>query len=239
MARIIGTLAEKSLHAALKAHYAQPGDLLETALDGYVIDILRPADEGAASPYECIEIQTRSVAKMKPKLLKLLDKYPIRVVHPVAQERFVIRIDVDGVIVSRRKSPMRGTVYHVFPELVSLPTLIQHPNFLLEVLLIREEQIWLDDGLGSWRRKHWSIHDRRLLEVGEAVRLSTVDDFAALLPPELEPEFDTGTLAKALKQQRPLARQMAYCLRAMGVIELCGKRGKSYVYRKTLSNGVL
>lgn len=239
MARVIGTLAEKSLHAALKAHYAQPGDLLETPLDGYVIDILRPANEGDAYPYECIEIQTRSLAKMKPKLLKLLDKYPIRVVHPVAQERYVIRIDADGVIISRRKSPRRGTVYHVFSELVSLPTLIQHPNFSLEVLLIREEEEWVDDRQGSWRRKHWSIHDRRLLEAGEAVQLNTLDDFAALLPVELEPEFDTGMLAKALKQQKPLARKMAYCLRAMGVIEICGQRGKAYVYRRTLSNSAL
>src|SRR5450432_1201517 len=154
MARLIGTLAEKSLHAALKAHYAQAGDSLECDLDGYVIDILRPLGGDAR---QCIEIQTRSLAKMKPKLQALLDRYPIRVVHPIAQERFIIRIDADGVIQSRRKSPKRGTVYHLFPELVSFPSLIHHPNLSLEVLLIREEQVWLDDGQGSWRRKHWSI----------------------------------------------------------------------------------
>ena len=33
----IGTLAEKSLHVALKAHYMQPGDVLEYDLGGYVI----------------------------------------------------------------------------------------------------------------------------------------------------------------------------------------------------------
>ncbi len=71
---------------------------LEWELDGYVIDILRGGDR-------CIEIQTRSLAKMKPKLTALLDKYPVRVIHPIAQERHVIRIDADGVIVSRRKSP--------------------------------------------------------------------------------------------------------------------------------------
>lgn len=230
----IGTLAEKSLHAALKAHYAQPGDLVEMPLGGYVIDILRPGGEGDAFAYQCIEIQTRSLAKMKPKLLKLLDTYPIRVVHPVAQTRYVVRIDADGVIVSRRKSPMKGTVYHLFAELVNLPTLIQHPNFSLEVALIHEEQVWVDDEQGSWRRKHWSIHDRRLLAVGEAVRLNAVEDFAALLPSDLTPEFDTGGLAKVLKLQRPLARKMAYCLRAMGVIEVCGKQGRAYVYRRTV-----
>lgn len=227
----IGTLAEKSLHAALKLHYALPGDLLETPLDGYVIDILRPVD-GAASPYQCIEIQTKNLAQMKPKLLSLVEKYPVRVVHPVAQARHVVRVDGDGVIVSRRKTPMKGTVYHVFPELLSLTKLIQHPNFSLEVLLIHEEQVWLDDGRGSWRRKHWSIHDRRLLSVGEAIRLETLADFVALLPAELDAEFETVALAKALKLQRPLAGKMAYCLRQMGVIEVCGKRGRAYVYRR-------
>ena len=93
-----------------------------------------------------------------------------------------MRIDADGEIVSRRKSPKRGTIFHLFPELVSLPTLVTHPNFALDVLLIREEEFWLDDGQGSWRRKHWSIYDRRLIDVCETVSLSTPADYAALLP---------------------------------------------------------
>ena len=227
----IGTYQEKSLHAALKEHFAQPGDTLECTLDGYVIDILRPLRDS----HQCIEIQTRNLAQMKPKLLKLLDRYPVRVLHPVAYERTITRVDADGVIGSRRKSPRRGTVYHVFPELLSLPTVLLHPNFALEVVLIREEQVWIDDGKGSWRRKHWSIHDRKLLEVVSSVSLSTMDEFASLLPPDLPPEFDVSELAKAIKQQKVLARKMAYCLRALGVIELIGQRGKANVYRKTVS----
>src|SRR5579885_2333447 len=137
----IGTLAEKSLHAALKAHYALPDDQLECALDGYVIDILRRDADGLC---QCIEIQTRNLGKMKPKLQALLDRYPVRVVHPVAQQRTITRVDTDGVIVSSRKSPKHGTVFDIFPELVSFPALMCHPNLQLEVLLIHEEQVWLD-----------------------------------------------------------------------------------------------
>ncbi len=224
----IGTYAEKSLHAALKQHFAQPGDTLECALDGYVIDILRPVGEGC----QCIEIQTRNLAQMKPKLLKLLDRHPVRVLHPIAQERTITRVDADGVIGSRRKSPRRGTVYHVFPELLSLPAVLQHPNFVLEVVLIREEQVWIDDGKGSWRRKHWSIHDRRLLDVLNTIPLNTAADFAALLPSDLDPLFDSSDLAKGLRQQRYLAQKMAYCLREMHVLEVVGKRGNSLLYRR-------
>jgi hypothetical protein len=225
MARQIGMLAEKSLHAALKLHFAEPDDQLECDLDGYVIDILRGGDQ-------CIEIQTRHLGSMKLKLTALLNKYTVRVIHPIAQERHVIRIDADGVIVSRRKSPKRGTVYHLFPELVSLPKLIGHPNLSLEALLIRDEEVWIDDGKGSWRRKHWSIQDRRLLGIERSVVLSTLDDFAALLPAELPESFDSGELATAINQQRALAQKMAYCLRAMGVIQVTAKRGKSLLYSR-------
>jgi len=222
----IGTLAEKSLHAALKAHYAQPDDTLECALDGYVIDILRPTDDS----YQCIEIQTRNLGGMKRKLQALLDSYPIRVVHPIAQERWIVRVDIDGVIQSRRKSPKHGNVFDIFPELVSFPALICHPNLALEVLLVHEEQIWLDDGQGSWRRKRWSIHDRRLVEVVKAVPLTTPAEFAALLPSDLPMPFDSGELALAIHQPRYLAQKMTYCLREMGVIQVVGKRRNSLLY---------
>ncbi len=228
MPRVIGTLAEKSLHAALKAYYAKPGDLLECELDGYVIDILRPED---ADPPRCIEIQTRHLGSMKRKLAALLDRHTVQVVYPIAQRRTITRINADGEIRSR-KSPKRGTVYDLFAELVRLPGMVQHPNFRLEALLIHEEQIWLDDGLGSWRRQHWSIHDRRLIAVVGALPLPTVADFAALLPADLPASFDTKELAALIHQPRSTAQKMAYCLRELGVVEIAGKRGNALLYRR-------
>jgi hypothetical protein len=93
--------------------------------------------------------------------------------------------------------------------------------------------VWIDDGKGSWRRKHWSIHDRKLLDVVDTVPLNNAEAFAALLPADLPPEFDVSELAKAIKQQKVLARKIAYCLRALGVIELVGQRGKAYVYKRS------
>jgi hypothetical protein len=227
MSRRIGTLAEKSLHAALKAHYALPDDALECDLDGYVIDILRQSADGSC---RCIEIQSRNLGKMKPKLQALLDRYPVQVVYPIATERFIVRIDADGVIQSRRKSPKHGTVFDLFPELVSFPALVCHPNLSLEVLLIHEEELWHDDGQGSWRRKHWSIYDRRLLEIVQAVPLTTTADFAELLPATLPPTFDSGELAMAIHQPRYIAQKMAYCLREMNVLKITGKRRNALLY---------
>lgn len=233
----IGTLAEKSLHAALKLHYAQPGDAVEAKLDGYVIDIVRAlpsgalADDGESSRRQCIEIQTRNLGGMKTKLTALLDKHRVHVVHPIAQERIIVRIDANGEVVSRRKSPKKGSVYQIFPELVSLPALVTHPNLTLEVLLMREEQVWIDNGQGSWRRKHWSISDRRLLGVVHSHPLASIADFMALLPPDLPDVFDSNELAKGIRQQRFIAQKMAYCLREMGILEIEGKRRNAILYR--------
>jgi hypothetical protein len=223
----IGTLAERELHAALKAYCSLPGDALEHRLGGFVIDIVR----GLPDAPSCIEIQTRSLAKLRPKLLALLDEYPIRLVYPIARERLIVRVDADGAIVSRRRSPRHGTAYDLFAELVSFPGLMTHPNLTLELLFVREEQVWVDDGRGSWRRRRWSIHDRRLLDVIGALALATPADFATLLPAGLPSVFDTEELARAIARPRHVAQKMAYCLRAMGVLELADKRGRSRLYR--------
>jgi hypothetical protein len=228
----VGTLTEKSLHAQLKQLYAQPGDLLEYALDGYVIDIARPTAAPGAPTYHCIEIQTRNLAQMKSKLAKLLAQRSVHVVFPIAEQCTIVRMDADGSVLSRRRSPKRGSIFHIFPELVGMPTLIHNPHFSLEVLLIREEQIWRNDGRGSWRRRRWSIYDRRLLATVSATAFATAEDFAALLPPALEDGFDCRTLAAAITQSHSLAQKMAYCLRHIGVLEVAGKQGNALLYMR-------
>lgn len=218
----IGEIQERSLHAALKIYYAQPGDIVEARVDGYFIDIVR----GEA----LLEIQTRNFAALKPKLNALLQTHPVRLIHPIARERWVMRVSTDGEIISRRKSPRRGTVDLLFRELIRFPELVLHPRFSLEVAFIQEEEIWRDDGQGSWRRKHWSIADRRLLAVVEQRTLESQDDFRALLPSSLPDPFTTTDLAAARRCTRSLAEKMAFCLRQMKVLEIVGARGRAHLY---------
>jgi hypothetical protein len=169
---------------------------------------------------------------MKPKLAVLLPQRPVHVVFPIAAQTTIARMDAAGTILSRRRSPKRGSIYHIFPELVGLPALIHHPHFTLEVLLIHEEQIWRDDGQGSWRRRRWSIYDRHLLATVGATSLATAADFAALLPGSLPQPFDCRTLAGAISQSAHVAQKMAYCLRHMGLLTLAGKRGNALLYTR-------
>jgi hypothetical protein len=223
LSHVIGELGEKSLHAALKQWYQQPGDLLEEMVDGFHIDI--------AHRKFLIEIQTTNFSSIKNKLITLTKKHNVRLVYPIAQEKWIVRLAADGIKqVGRRKSPKKGNLLHLFNELVSIPGLIKNRNFSLEVLLIQEEEIRRDDGLGSWRRKGWSIVDHRLLEVLHRYIFNKPSDFLTFIPPKLADSFSTQDLAEETNQPRWLAQKMAYCLRKMGAIEVVGKSGNSILY---------
>jgi hypothetical protein len=223
MAPHIGSLNEKSLHAGLKVWYAQPHDRLEIPLDGFVIDIVR--DE------LLIEIQTRGFSAMKRKLLQLTATHPVRLVHPIAQEKWIVKLAEDEQTeLSRRKSPKQGTIYEIFRELVAFPHLLAHPNFTLHVLLIQEEEARRYDGQRGWRRKGWVTHERRLLAVTHEYDFTTPADMKSLLPETLDNPFTTSDLATTLGQPRWLMQKMAYCFREMGVIEQVGKQGNAFLY---------
>ncbi len=147
----------------------------------------------------------------------------MRVVHPIAQERWILRLGKDGTK-SRRKSPKHGRPEDLFKELVGLVEIIGHPHFSLEITLIEDEVIWIDDGKGSWRRKGWSVADRKLIQVIDTVLYERPQDYLSLLPSALEDPFTNAELSKVLKIRRRLAEKMTYCLRKMGVIEIIGSR---------------
>ena len=220
----VGTLREKPLHADLKEWYSEAGDRIEVPVDGFVVDLVR--DD------LLIEIQTRGFSSMKRKLMTLLDDHPIRVVHPIAVEKWIVKLDESGGEASRRKSPKRGGVVDVFAELVSFPDLVDHPNLTVEVLLTREEEVRRFDATKAWRRRGWVIVERRLIEVVDRLVFDSPAALSGLLP-TVPDEFTTADLAGALGRHRRLAQQMTYCLRAVGAIEMVGKEGNAIVYALT------
>ena len=240
----IGLLNEKSLHATLKAWYAQPGDQIEVKVDGYFIDIVqgsRRVNEPQGTYGSCgiqdvpdvllVEIQTRNFSAIKRKLNDLINRYPLRLVHPIAGEKWIIKQPQKGInVVTRRKSPKRGRVVDIFRELVSFPELMNSPNFSLEVLLIQEEEVRRYDGRRGWRRRGWVTEERHLLAVCERHLFQDAGDLWCLIPDELPEEFTTSDLANVMKIPKRTAGQVAYCLRKMDAIEQIGKRGHSYLY---------
>ena len=58
-------------------------------------------------------------------------------------------------------------------------------------------------------------------------------DLLALIPDDLAEPFTTADIAAAIGRPRPLAQQMAYCLREMGALTKVGQRGKAYLYERS------
>ena len=225
MAASIGTLNEGHLHASLKERYAQPGDRTEVVVDGYVVDILRGK--------LIIEVQTGNFAKINKKMRKLVKRHRVRLVLPVTQDKWIVKLpEKDAGKTQRRKSPKHGSFEDVFTELVSFPDLITHKNFELEVVLTREEETRRLDSRKRRRRGNWVTVERRLLEVTSQLAIRSGSDLLALLPPDLPDEFRTSELAAAFGRPRAIAQQAAYCLRKCGLIEQVGKEGNAIVYSR-------
>ena len=227
----VGTLGEKPLHAALKRRYAAADGRTEVPVGPYVVDVVHGG--------ELVEIQTGGFSSMKRKLTTLLDDgYAVRVVHPIAAEKTIVKIDeASGEVLSRRRSPKRGAVVDLFAELVSFPELVAHPGLTLEVLLVREEELRRFDGTRGWRRHGWVVEERRLVEVVDRRVVDAPPALAALLPRALPASFTTADLAEAIGRPRRLAQQMSYCLRRLDLIEAVGKDGNAHVYRRADPGG--
>lgn len=218
----VGTMREKPLHAALKAWYAEPGDRVEHPVDGYVIDLVRGT--------QLIEIQTRGFSSMKRKLTALLEGgHDVRIVHPIAVEKTIVKVDEHGAV-SRRRSPKRGAPCDLFAELVSFPALMSEPGLEIELVLVREEELRTHQPGKAWRRRGWVVEERRLLEVVGRLHLATATDLLDLVPGPLPDPFTTADVATALHRPRRLAQQATYCLRHAGVVRSVGKQGNTIQY---------
>lgn len=217
----IGTLSEKSLHAALKQSIAQPGDQFEVKVDGFVIDIVR---DGLL-----IEIQTKNFSAMKRKLAKLLHSHPILLVHPIPQDKWIVRETAVGTPISRRKSPKKGKTLDIFNELVRIPHLINHPNLTLAIWLTQQEERWCDDGQGSWRRKGWSKRDHLLLDVLSTYQFESSSELLSLLP-DVQRPFTNKQLAKAARIPTRLAQKITYTLSRCDALTQVGKKGNSHLF---------
>ena len=222
----IGKLNEKLLHASLKEWYARPGDRFEVPVDGFVIDIVRRR--------LLIEIQTGNFSSIKRKILALTQKHHLRLVYPIALEKRIVRLagNADSTVLSRRRSPKRGSLEQLFRELVSFPKVMAGPNFSLEVLLIFEEEVRRFDKKRRWRRGGWVTQERLLLGVAGNRIFKRPADLLALVPRGLPEPWTTADLAAAIGQPRWLAQKMVYCLREAGAVRVVGKKGNAILYAR-------
>ena len=218
----IGTLGERTLHAALKLYYEPDTDCHEVGVGRFVADI-RNGDG-------ITEIQTRGFHLLRAKLEAFLPLGRVTVVYPLAARKWIYTVDPEsGEIISGRKSPRRETPLDILPELCRILPFLQSGNLsfrlpLLEVAEYRRP--------GGRRWKNGTTRLERLpLALFDEVMLGGKSDYYSLLPETLPDLFTTAEFAKAAKRNRRFAQTALRVLTELRVTERCGKDKNAYLYR--------
>ena len=225
MDNVFSSGRESSLHSALKKWYFLDGDKLEDRVEDFVVDIVRGD--------LLIEIQIANFSAIKPKLSRLLNDHKVRLVYPIPKEKWIVHKSMaTGETYGRRRSPKKGRLSDLFSELIRVPDLFSKGNFSVEVLMIEVEEIWCNDGRGSWRRKGASIEDRKLIRVFEGSIFEHKADFLKVLPEDLPDPFSNRNLAESLGIPINQSRKMTYALRRIGTITYVGKNRNQMLFAR-------
>lgn len=223
----IGTLAEKTLHAALKFYYEPHSSCHEIPVGGYVADIL--GEDGI------IEIQTRGFGRLREKLAAFLPACRVTVVYPLPWKKRLCWLDgTTGEVLSRRRSPKVASVYEAFGELMRMVPMLTAPGLTIRILPLEIEEIRVRNPQKGRRprrlRKDWVLEDRIPLSAGEEVVLECPADYIQFVPVELSDGFTVKAFAKAAAIPERLASITVSVLYRIGVLRRCGKEGNAYRY---------
>ncbi len=220
----IGTLQEKTLHAILKDYYAPDKDMQEIPIKGYVADIYTGS--------EIIEIQTGNFNKMRAKLERFLPIYPVTIVYPIPQIKYLSWIDEGtGECSKPRKSTVKGSVYRAFYELYKIKQFLPDGNLHLCFPLMEVQEYRLLNGWSQDKKKGSTRYDRIPTVLLDEVRFDQIEDYLQLIPYDLQEPFTVKEFGKEVKERKDVARTVLHILNYLHVVERCENRGREYTYR--------
>lgn len=222
----IGTLAEKTLHAALKLYFEPDESKHEIKIGRYIADIA--GDSGI------IEIQTRSFNRLREKLAAFLECSDVTVVYPIARTKYLRWIDTQsGHATEKRKSPKLGRYYDAFAELYKIKPLLSNPRLRLCLVLIDLTEYRCLDGWSKDKKKGSTRYERIPENLAGELFLRSAADYAQLIPPELPRVFTAKEFAACAHISPAKARAGLNLLNSVGAVIHVGKRGREYEYTRS------
>ena len=220
----IGTLNEGPLHSALKQHYLGLGGQEEVLVGKFVADVVRED--------KIFEIQTGSFSGLNRKLETLCLTNQVRLVHPIVEIKTIVKLGPDSkTVISKRRSPKRGHAWDILSELVYIPTMLRETNFSLDVLLIEENEFRIYDPKKVKRKGGWRVMERELVSINDSLTINSAKDLYEFLEKPLSEPFTSKEIELSMRCKPKIARQMAYVLRQLDLIEVIGKAGRFLNYR--------
>lgn len=221
----IGTLKEKTIHSVLKYYYAPNTAYHEIKIGQYVADICIDG--------EIFEVQTRNFNTMRSKLDYFLKEHDVTIIYPVAHTKWLSWLDMEtGELSSKRKSPKKGTIYQIIPELYRIKMFIGNPKLHFIISLIDVEEIRCLNGWSHNKKRGSSRMDGFPVDIFDEVRIDSMSDYSIFLPDNLPEKFTSDDLSKTAKIPRQKACTLLNVLLETGIIKRIGKISNSYLYKK-------
>ena len=220
----IGTLSEKTLHAALKYYFEPDVSKQEVRIGRMAADIYNGDD--------IIEIQTRQFNKLRNKLDFFLPDYHVTIVHPIAVRKRIFQVDPEtGAVSKGRLSPVKGSKYHIFPELYKIKSYLHNEHLHFCIMLLETEEYRIMPPQGKRRRRQKINSDKVPKTLIDEIYINCVDDYVQLLPTDLPEEFTSNDFSVAAGIPVSLAQSALNILFDTGTVIRVGKAGQSYLYR--------
>lgn len=245
---MINTYNESNLHATLKKIYAlESNGMMELKLDDtpWICDIL---DENG----NAIEIQTANLSALTEKAEYILEtNRKLKIVHPVAETKWIELYGTDGELLHRKKSPKKASFYDSLRGMTQIAPLFLHENCELEILYceiseLRRKTDGPSQNQTKTRRhlKDWVPMGKRLEKITRKERFNTRKDWEKLIPEPLRTKNEDGSaqtfrtcdFARELKKEKGAktarwSSLLIWLLQKMQILEIKEIKGRSKFYK--------
>lgn len=219
----IGTLSEKTVHAALKNYFGNE-EYQEIKVGSFYADVKVP--EGI------FEIQTRQFYTQKRKLEAFLPENRVCMVYPVKYGSVLHWIDPEtGEISKGRKSPKTNMGYGIFHELYGIREYVGHENLSFCLLYYESDEYKYLNGYGRDRKIRAHRADGIPNRLVAEVNLCSPEDYLIFIPPELfEKEFGSAEFAGLSGTDKGTARMTLLMLRELGLVKIVGRSREGNIH---------
>lgn len=219
----IGTQSEKSLHAILKRYFESDTAFHEIKIGTHIADIARDG--------EIIEIQTRDLYRLAPKLSTFFVENRVTVVYPIIVKKKIFWLDKDtGECHSARKSNKGGKEIDVLAELYGLKKFLKEPNLRVCIILLDANEYRALDGYGKDKKKRATKLDCIPSALLDEIYFETAEDYRRFLPEGLPSAFTSEDYRKISGCEKWIAGRALNILAGLGLIREIGKQGRLKLY---------
>ena len=241
----IGTLGEKQMHAAIKCFLCPDESFHEIPLDQgervgeldengkkikkrrFVADILKCGN--------VYEIQTGALPPLTEKIKWILDttSYNVTVIHPIAETKWVNVLNKQNDLDRRYRSPVKGKLSDIAPELYAVKDFVSSPRFSLVILFMEAEQYIKAATKKGRSRTKYQKYELIPVNLLRAHVFRSLDDYKIFIPDTIDGEFTVKDFSAKTKIRGRDAYLAVYSLCGLGLLEECGKIGRAKAFKKT------